>query len=1237
MSRAKRIRRVLLVVVAIVILLPVTLLAVAYVTLRTETGTAWVLEQIEGLSVESGEGSILATWQAERLQWVGFGVQLDVAEPKLAWRPSCLLQKTVCLDALVAKSIDMKLAPAETADAGEPGPVSLPAVDIPLAVTIAEVRLGDFRLNDTLLWDSLDLSAQASGSSVTIADFRVERDTLAVGITGRLETRGDWPLNLDVLASVPPPEGDDWTLDLALAGSIADLRLSGQSSGYLDAELDGRLAPLKTELPAQLNLKSGRFLALASLPPALALEDWALTLDGNLADGFRVNSEGRLPAERGAMEFALGGLVTTENATDLSLTLSAPYHRDGKTSDVNLQGEVDWSDDIAAETRFRLQSFPWYDLLPDMEPLPVALSKLSGRAGYKAGQYTAELSAQATGPVGVTTLETALEGDLSEVRLNMLKVDTGAGSLDGKATIAFADQLAWQADLALKRFNPGFWVPELEADLSGKITSKGSLGPGGQPDLEAEWNLAGTWRGQKTRTRAELSGANAQWAVENLELAVGNNRISGQGRWADQLVAKLDLNMPDLSVFLPGLEGQLTGNASAEGQPDRASGRLVLDARNIRWQESVSVASLSVEASLSDSESVQADVKAGGLMAADQELRAVDLGLTGSVENHQLAIAVINEQVEARLEFGGGWNDGWRGRVSEGRLALPTQDQVWDLTGPAPLEYAPEGRLALGEHCWQWQQSSLCAGDQTLLPTPSLNYRLRQFPAEALSALFPENLRWQAMIDGDLVMEIADTGPDGRIDIDAGPGEVSVKIKDEWKPIRYDTLTTRVTLSPSQADLALDLSGPDLTALSLAMTIDPSDKDLPVDGEFRLEGLDVALAGAFSGIEDIGGQLDGEGRFNGALRDPLLQGQLTLSEGRIMDPSLPMPLEKIALKLEFDGRQAGIQGRWQSNGEGTGQIQGEIAWRGQPSVNLRITGKRLPVTYEPYAYVELAPDISIAFEQGDLRISGSVDVPRGNIEIRELPAQTVTVSDDEEIVGQQKEPPALRELSMDVTVRVGADKVSFKGFGVTGNLEGTLRIGNNMDTRGSLQMVDGAYEAYGQELTLRRARVVFVGPISEPYLEIEATRQVKTVTAGIRLTGPATAPSAEVFSEPPMTESEALSYLVLGRPLRGGQQEDGQLSQAALSLGLAKTGGVTRKLGQGVGIENLVLETEGSGDSASVVASGDISEKLSVRYGVGVFEPVTKVALRYDLGRYFFVEAASGLAASLDLFYTRDF
>lgn len=190
-------------------------------------------------------------------------------------------------------------------------------------------------------------------------------------------------------------------------------------------------------------------------------------------------------------------------------------------------------------------------------------------------------------------------------------------------------------------------------------------------------------------------------------------------------------------------------------------------------------------------------------------------------------------------------------------------------------------------------------------------------------------------------------------------------------------------------------------------------------------------------------------------------------------------------------------------------------------------------------------------------------------------------------------------VAMDIDVEVGREKLSFSGFGLTANLLGHVHIGDNMDTRGELSLADGRYRAYGQRLTIRRARLLFAGPIDQPYLDIEAIRQVDDVIAGIRLSGSAEQPTTQVFSEPAMSQEQALSYLILGRPLGNTGEDNNMLAQAALGLGLAGSAGITGSLASGLGIEDFQLDTEGSGNSTSVVASGNLTERLSLRYGVG--------------------------------------
>ncbi len=1235
--KPKRLRNGLLIALAVIILLPLLLVGALLLALRSEAGTAWVIDQIPGLDVEQGQGSLLGQWQARSLTWQGYGVGLQVDAPVVDWSPTCLFEKQVCLETLQAETIDLTMQPSS--DQPEGGDISLPGINLPVGLAIRDVNLGTFTLNGGKIWDRLQLQAEGSGSDWHLQNLTFARNDIAINGSGRVQAQGDWPLDLDVGISLPPVYGPDWDLALNLTGSVVDLRIQGQSTGYLEATLAGRVAPLDSALPARLTVKSPSFMPAEGLPETLVLENTVVALEGSLEDGFRSDSRTTLPGTSGDIAVSLKGLVTTAGVEELNLSLSGPGAGDAGTGEASVTGSMDWQEAFLVDARVAMEDFPWYSLIPDFEQPPVALRQLDGEVRYQSGAYQASVEAGVNGPLGEADLAAELDGDMESVDITRLRVNTGAGFLGGEGSVAFADQLAWEVSLELDSFNPGYWLPALEASLNGDINTSGRLADSGAPSVQAEWDLSGNWQANDAIIRGVLDGDAGAWVLSGLELEVGDNRVTGNGEWGQEIAGNLALEMPSPETFLPGLAGSLSGTASVSGTPDQPRGRASVSGSDLAWQDELSLASVDVNASLGEGLSVSGDVQASELRYGEQLLQSLALELLGTRDNHRLHVNAIHEKAEVGLVFAGNASEDWKawqGAVEQGRIDVPEQGQQWTLAEPAALEFTESGRLTFGRHCWQWQQASVCGEDQTLLPTQDIAYRIENFPTTALSPLMPETLRWDAVLNADIRLEMTEDGPDGEVSLDAGSGEFEVMVRDEWQTLGYDTFTTGLQLKPDVAELDVQLNGPELGDLSVSMAVDPNDSEREVDGRFSVQGLDIAMAGVFAGLEVVEGELNGEGTLSGPLLKPAVNGEIALNRGRIADPRLPIPLEDMVVSLELNGYSADLSGRWRSNERSTGNIKGGLDWSAEPSIEINLTGDRLPFSYDPYARVELVPDITITYGGGDLAVTGRLEVPRGEIEIRELPAQAVSVSEDEVIVGVEKEEGGLRSLKMDVTVVVGEDRVSFKGFGVTGNLKGTLRIGNDMDTRGALQLVDGQYEAYGQELELRRARLQFVGPLTEPYLDIEAVRRVDTVVAGIRLSGPVSAPRTEVFSEPEMPQTDALSYVILGRPPQS-QGDEGQMSRAAISLGLTQANKVTQGLGEEVGIRNLTLEAEGSGDESAVVASGYLTDELSIRYGVGIFEPITTVALRYDLGRYFYLEAASGLAASLDIFYTRDF
>ncbi|XOB93927.1 translocation/assembly module TamB domain-containing protein [Pseudomonadota bacterium 24LQ007] len=1227
-----------LVIVLVLLLVPLLLVVAVLLALRSETGTAWVIEQVPGLRTEAAEGSMLGQWRADGLVWQGYGVGVQVSEPEIDWSPSCLFELTVCLDTLKAASIAVTVQESPDQADQPRGDIQLPSVNLPLGVNIREVRLGALTVNDNLVWNRVELDSRASGATLNIDHLLYERGDILVTANGRAEMRRDWPLNLSVNVTLPPPSGDDWQIALDLSGSARDLRLAGASSGYLDARLEGELDPLDVDLPATLKLQSPEFWPHSAVPETLTLGQWRLELDGSLARGFDTRTRAMLPASTGPVEASVQGLVTLQGASGVEVTMIARDREGNSDGRFGANGKVSWRDGIDASADITLEEFPWYGLIPGLEPPPVVLKRLDGQVQYGNGRYQAALDASVAGPLGEAELTSRLIGDLQSVSLSQLDMTTGAGALSGQAELVFSGPLSWEAQFELDRFNPGFWVPQLEARLNGTAATRGQLREGALPELFADLDLSGQWRQQPAQAKGTLSTQGRDWVVQNFNLSVGDNRLEGSGRYGESLAGDLRFDLAAPQQLLAGLGGEAAGRLRLAGSPEAPEAELSLTAGNLAWQDQFLVTEAQLEAGLDSDGVLDLDLSGTELRLAGQELDKVVASLSGTRERHTLALQVDHPEASVELEFAGGLGEklpDWRGQLTRGRISVPEPGQIWQLDTRADLTYVA-GTLELGSHCWRWQQSSVCAADQRLWPDSRIAYEVRGFPASALAPLFPETFRWQSTIDADIAVALTDAGPDGTIRIDAGAGEFGVLVLDDWQPITHDQLVVEANLKPDEANVSLDFSGPELGQFDLDLAVDPLASDRTVDGEFRLQALNLAFLSAFTGIEDIQGRVNGSGRLNGPLMKPDVTGELVLSEGRVFDPGLPLPLEELLVVLEFRGQSADISGRWKSNDRSKGQVSGSLEWAQSPQVAINLKGERLPVTLEPYARLEVAPDLDIAFKSGELSVSGRVEVPRGEIEIQSVPPSAVSVSEDEVIVGVEREEPAIRSMLMDVTVVVGEDEVSFAAFGVTGNLEGTLRIGNNMDTRGALQLVNGRYEAFGQELDLRRARILFVGALTRPYLDIEAVREVDTVVAGIRLSGPVDEPETEVFSEPSMPQSDALSYVILGRPPRG-QGDEGQMSRAALSLGLTQASKITQGIGNELGIRNLTLEAEGSGEQASVVASGYITDELSLRYGVGIFEPITTVALRYDLGRYFYLEAASGLAASLDIFYTRNF
>ncbi|WP_236218782.1 translocation/assembly module TamB domain-containing protein [Pseudomonas rhodesiae] len=1212
----------------------VAVLAIGVLTgwaiLGTQAGSRWALARVPGLSVENFQGRLGGQWRADHLLWEQGSSRVELQAPTFAWSPACLLRMTLCIDRLEVEQVSLQFPPSGDESSG---PIQLPDLKLPIALQLGEVRVGRLLFNGSEELKGLQLAAHWTAAGMQIDAVHLQRDDLVLDLSGLLQPRGDWPLTASGNLSLPyAPGGAPWTVALKVDGDLLKtLKLDADSSGYLPAKLSGELQPLAENLPAQLHITADGFKPSADLPDTLQLNQLDLTAKGDLSRGYQLQGKAVLPAEKGPVDLLLQGKVDAKGAQIAGLDVNA-----GDKQSLKLSANLDWQQGFSADAKIAWLDFPWHRLYPLIDEPQVTLRTFNGEVAYKDGNYLGNLTADLDGPAGPFSVVTPFSGDLTQVFLPELKLSAGQGKAEGHLNLQFADGIAWDTALDLSALNPAYWVAELPGTLAGPLRSKGEF-KNEQLKLNADLDLKGRLRGQTAVLAAKADGAGEQWTLANLDLRLGDNRIQGSGSLQQRLAGQIDIKLARLAQLWPQLRGQINGRLDVAGTLKAPQGKLGLKGQQLAFADN-RLQALSLDATLDSAQRAKIDLKGSGIQSGDTQVGTLTASAQGDIRQQKVQLDLAGPLVKLALALDGTLDKGnWRGRLASGDVQAGGQD--WRLQSPAKIERLADGRLTFAAHCWVSGASSLCGEDQRLMPEPKLRYHLKQFPIDSLAAFLPKDFAWQGRLNADLQLDLPASGPKGVVSVDASGGTLRVKDKAQWLDFPYDTLKLETTLNPRRIDTQLNFHGGKLGELLLQAQINPLPKNKPITGQFSLMGLDLAVARPFVPmVEKLSGKLNGNGRISGGLLAPQVNGSVNLVGGEVSGPELPISLEGLNVQALIAGESVQLNGGWRSGKAGQGSLKGQIDWGQALAVDLHLQGAQLPVTVEPYAELEVAPDLTISLKNDRLAIAGKVQIPRGDITVRELPPSTVKVSDDTVIIGSQTEegkPPLA--MAMDIDVVVGEDRLNFSGFGLTAKVQGQVHIGDNLDTRGELWLNDGRYRAYGQKLDVRRARLLFAGPLDQPYLDIEAIRKTDDVTAGIRLSGSAEQPTTQIFSEPAMSQEQALSYLVLGRPLSTTGEDNNMLAQAALGLGLMGSAGVTSDIANKLGIRDFDLDTQGSGNNTAVVASGKITEKLSLRYGVGVFEPANTIALRYLLSKKVYLEVASGVASSLDIFYKRDF
>jgi len=794
------------------------------------------------------------------------------------------------------------------------------------------------------------------------------------------------------------------------------------------------------------------------------------------------------------------------------------------------------------------------------------------------------------------------------------------------------------------------WPGRIDARLQGAVQSAGN---GWRIALE-ELALDGALREQPLTLDAAGRWANGRLRVQRATAELGENRLQIEGKAGETWDLSWSLDARELGAAWPALAGRVSGSGRLTGALQRPRLVAELSAADLHaagYAADALDASLDID--LSGTRESNADATAKGLSVPGVEAEHVTVHARGRPSAHVLDLEAVTQRAEASLRVAAEWQwqpRRWRFRASEGVLAdrAPGDGPAWRLDGDAAGAVTTTG-ASVERHCWQREAARACLQADADDSGQTFELEVGELPLRVWEPWLPAALAVDGRMDGRARVHLAPGTPAAiEARVTTSEGALRQRVGEDG------TDTASLAFRPLEASLSLDRDGGRLRldaplvtdgAIALRAELGAGDTLLArsLDGEVTAELANLApIAELIPEVSRLSGRLDGRLRLGGQVREPRLAGRLTLSDARAVLPRPGLTLTEVGLTLAGDGTGPLRLSGNAVSGDGRLSLDGHVSAAAH-RFEARVTGERFKALDTPQARIRVTPDLRLEGTSRTLTLRGELRVPEAEITPRDLAAEgAVTASPDAVIVRESGDERPPLQIDSEVRVILG-EAVRFEGFGLTGGVKGNLVVrqppGELTTATGELTIEDGEYRAYGQGLEIETGRLLFTGgPVTNPGLDVRAVRRPDPdVTVGVRARGTLREPRYSLFSEPAMGQTRQLSWLVLGRPLdetSGG--ESNMLAKAALSLGIKGADLGAGWLKDYVGLDTFGVENEAGGprEEASFVIGKYLAPDLYVSYGIGIFEPVNVLRIRYEISKRWTLETESGAASGGDIFYS---
>ncbi|XWJ91809.1 autotransporter assembly complex protein TamB [Phytobacter ursingii] len=1210
-------------------------------------------------------GQVTGGWRDLSLKNVRYdqpGIAVNAGELHLAVKLGCLRDSSLCVNDISLKDINVvidtkKMPPAAPVKEEDNGPLNL---STPYPITLSRVALNNVNINI----DDTTVSVMSFSSALNWEEKNLTlKPTSLSGLLIALPKVAKVAQEQVVEPKVDNPKPDELPLGESLKQLFAKPLLPQMTDVHLPLNLnieEFRGEQLRLTGDTDITV-SNMLLKVSSIDGNMKLD--ALDIDSNQGT---LNATGTATLrDNWPVDITLNSILNVEPMKGEKVKLKVGGEvRKQLEFGVNLSGPVDVV--LRGQTQLAEAGLPLnLDITSEQLYWPFTGEKqyqaddLKLKLTGKMTDYTLSFRTAVKGQdVPPATLTLDGKGNEQQINIDKLSVAALEGKTELKALLDWQKAISWRGELTLDGINTAKTFPDWPAKLNGLAKMRGSLyGGSWQVDIP-ELKLAGNVKQNKVSVDGQLKGNSyMQWMIPGLHLELGRNKADVKGELGEKdLNLDANIDAPGLDNALPGLGGTAKGLVNIRGTVDAPQVLADITANSLRWQE-LRIARVLVKGDVKSTDQLAGalNVRVERLSQPGVNVSLATLAAKGSEKQHELELRVQGEPVAGQLKLAGSFDRNeqrWKGTLSDTRFTTPVGPVA--LNRAIALDYRnQEQKISIGPHCWTNPNAELCvpqtidAGAQGRAVV-----NLNRFDLAMLKPFMPDATQASGTFSGkaDVSWDATKEGlPQGEVTLAGRNVKVTQVVNDAPLPVAFETLNLNAKLQNNRADLGWLIRLTNNGQFDGQVQVTDPQGRRNLGGNVNIRNFSLAMANAiFTRGEKAAGTLNANLRLGGNLQSPQLFGQMQLNGVDVEGNFMPFDMQPSQLAMNFNGTTSTLQGVVRTQ-RGQINLSGDADWSQINNWRARVAaqGSNVRITVPPMVRLDVSPDLVFEATPTLFTLDGRVDVPWARIVVHDLPESAVGTSSDEVMLNADLKPEkpksAAIPINSNLIVHVG-NNVRMDAFGLKARLTGDLKVTQDqqgLGLNGQITIPEGRYHAYGQDLIVRKGELIFSGPVDQPLLNIEAIRNPDAtendVTAGVRITGTADEPKAEIFSDPAMSQQEALSYLLRGQGLESGQSDSAAMTSALVGLGVAQSGQVVGKIGETFGVSNLALDTEGVGDSSQVVVSGYVLPGLQVKYGVGIFDSLATLTLRYRLMPKLYLEAVSGLDQALDLLYQFEF